>query len=303
MSEGSSHHIPILLLPIVDRLTEVLPDLVKKNGAGVVVDCTLGGGGHASALAKKIADIGLDSQVKVIGNDRDAVAIEAFRQNLGVTVRHGNFSTLAQFLENQSVYGILADLGFSSDQIDDPERGLSFQREGPIDMRLDRSQGKTAFEILRELSEKQLADLIFQHGEERLSRKISSAIKTSLRAKELVNSTTALARLIEYSVPSSYRHGRIHPATRTFQALRIAVNDELGELNALLNDVILNVKTGGRIAILSFHSLEDRMVKQAFKGNGFRSLTKKPIEASELEIRENPRSRSAKLRVAERTEA
>lgn len=304
----SVRHIPILVEPIVSGLTENLSSLVEQFGNGVVVDCTFGGGGHSRELLGKIQELGLSSKVVLLGNDRDPLVMERAQENFREEIKagrlvlhHGPFSTLVKELEDKPVFGILADLGFSSDQVDDPERGLSFQKEGPLDMRMDPSRGKTAFEVLQQLPESRLADLIFEFGEERLSRKIAAVIKTALRKKELVNSTTVLASLIHNHVPPAYRHGRIHPATRTFQALRIAVNDELSELEVLLSDVIMRLKTGGRAAVLSFHSLEDRMVKQAFRGDGFKAVTKKPIEASEEEVKQNPRSRSAKLRIAERT--
>lgn len=301
-----SRHIPILVEPITQGLTENLPALVDAHGSGVIIDCTFGGGGHSKALLDKIKELDLSTRVKILGNDRDPAVIERARQNFGAEIekghlilQHGPFSTVSNS-ETSNIFGILADLGFSSDQVDEPTRGLSFQKEGPLDMRMDPTKGKTAFELIQQMPESRLADLIFEYGEERLSRKIAATIKTAIRKKELVNSTTSLAALIHHNVPPTYRHGRIHPATRTFQALRIAVNEELSELELLLSDVIMSLKTGGRTAILSFHSLEDRMVKQAFRGEGFKIITKKPIEVSEEEVKTNPRSRSAKLRIAER---
>ena len=196
----------------------------------------------------------------------------------------------------------MADLGFSSDQLEDAGRGLSFSREGPLDMRLDPARGQSAREYLARAGEKELADAIFELGEERFSRKIAAAIVRARQEARLPSTTTELAELVARAVPPAARHGRIHAATRTFQALRILVNGELEELDCLLNRVILGVRPGGRVAILSFHSLEDRKVKLAFKDREgpFKPLTKKPIEADEAEISRNPRSRSAKLRIAER---
>jgi 16S rRNA (cytosine1402-N4)-methyltransferase len=193
--------------------------------------------------------------------------------------------------------GVLADLGICSDQLDDPERGLSFQQEGPLDMRLDTSQGETAAQLLARLDQRELADLIYEYGEERYSRRIAKRIIEE-RKKEPIRTTDQLAELVRRCVPRSKGHG-IDPATRTFQALRIAVNDELAALDGLLRKLPAIVKPGGRVGVISFHSLEDRRVKQTFRDSTIWELkTKKPVQASDAEIRNNPRSRSAKLRVA-----
>jgi 16S rRNA (cytosine1402-N4)-methyltransferase len=186
--------------------------------------------------------------------------------------------------------------------MDDPSRGLSFQAEGPLDMRMDPERGISCREYLFRVSEAELEQVLREFGEERFARRIASAIMQSRREKRLPSTTKELAELVVRAIPPAARHGRIHAATRTFQALRIVVNEELNELDCLLNRVILKLKTGGRVAILSFHSLEDRKVKHAFRGKDvpFEPLTKKPIEADEVEVRMNPRSRSAKLRVATR---
>jgi 16S rRNA (cytosine1402-N4)-methyltransferase len=179
---------------------------------------------------------------------------------------------------------------------------LSFQAEGPLDMRLDPSRGMSCREFLAQVSERELEQILLEYGEERFARRIAGAIMQKRREKALPRTTKELSDIVVRAIPSSARHGRIHAATRTFQALRIIVNDELKELDCLLGRVILGVKPGGRVAILSFHSLEDRKVKHAFreKEAPFEPLTKKPIEADEQEVRENPRSRSAKLRIAQR---
>jgi 16S rRNA (cytosine1402-N4)-methyltransferase len=214
-------------------------------------------------------------------------------------------SELEGLLEGKVVLGLMADLGFSSDQIDDPERGLSFLHEGPLDMRLDPSRGVTAREFLAQSNERDIEEVLREYGEERFSKRIASAIFLAKRESRLPETTKELAELVSRAVPPPARHGKIHAATRTFQGLRIQVNEELKELEYLLTRVILKIQPGGRAAILSFHSLEDRQVKHAFKPQGvaehpFQPVTKKPIEADEDELRANPRARSAKLRIAER---
>jgi 16S rRNA (cytosine1402-N4)-methyltransferase len=195
--------------------------------------------------------------------------------------------------------GLLADLGFCSDQLENAARGLSFQQEGPLDMRLDPTLGQTAAEMLNQLEEHELADIIYRYGEERHSRRIARRI-VEARQVQRTETTNQLAELVRKCVPRD-RNSRIDPATRTFQALRIAVNDELGSLERLLSQLGNVVKPGGRVGIISFHSLEDRLVKQAFRdANLWDVLTKKPVTASDEEVRENPRARSAKLRVAKR---
>lgn len=298
-------HIPILMAPIVEALIE--PFLTLSEPAWIL-DCTFGGGGHTSALLDR-----LPPQHGVIGIDQDEGALlrgkirlrKAF-ENGRLKLLHARFGdldieTLAPHLEGKKVYGILADLGFSSDQLEDPARGISFLRDGPLDMRLDPSDGLSAIEFLRTASEKDIANIIYQFGEERHSRRIARLIVESRLIGRLPDTTLAFASLVEKAIPGSTKGGRIHAATRTFQALRIHVNQELRELDNLLGSVILNLEIHGRIAILSFHSLEDRKVKTKLRNDdSFSELTKKPIEAEEDEQQMNPRSRSAKLRIATR---
>jgi len=300
-----TRHVPILNTPILEMLAE---SLIGK-GPAWLIDCTLGGGGHTSAFIDKFnADPAAFSDVKILGVDRDADVLaragERFKTEVEggrLELLHSSFSAIAEEVTSRPTYAVLADLGFSSDQLDDPSRGLSFQADGPLDMRLDPSQGPTCRDLLVRLTERELEKILVEYGEERFARRIAEAIVLARRARALPQTTKQLADLILKAVPPTARHGRIHAATRTFQALRIAVNDELGELDSLLSRVILGVREGGRIAILSFHSLEDRRVKQAFKKDGFEPLTKKPIEADEDEVRRNVRARSAKLRVAVRS--
>jgi 16S rRNA (cytosine1402-N4)-methyltransferase len=310
MSSGASTvHIPILVEPIVQSLLEPFRALSSDATPHWLVDCTLGGGGHTGYFLEAFArEPGL-SRHKVLSFDQDAEAIERARSRFATEIAegrlelvHARFSAAGPYLTERPVLGLMADLGFSSDQLDHADRGLSFLREGPLDMRLDPSRGQSAREYLSHVSEKDLADVIFELGEERYSRRIAGAIIEARRKQALPRSTTELAELILRSVPPPARHQRIHAATRTFQALRILVNEELEELDRLLESVIVNVKPAGRVAILSFHSLEDRKVKMTFRDKDglFVPLTKKPQEADEEEIRRNPRSRSAKLRIAER---
>ncbi len=223
--------------------------------------------------------------------------------DLPVTLIHANFDQLAEVLFNQGIErvdGVLADLGFSSDQLADPNRGLSFRENGPLDMRLDPNTGATAAEYVNELSEAALADVFYEYGEERKSRRIARKI-VERRDQQSFTTTADLADVVRSCLP---RSGKIDPATRVFQALRIAVNDELGALDRLLAQLPRIVKVGGRAGIISFHSLEDRRVKQAFRNaNVWRAVTKKPSEATDEEVARNPRARSAKLRVAIRTES
>jgi 16S rRNA (cytosine1402-N4)-methyltransferase len=274
-----------------------------------ILDCTVGYGGHAELL--------LDSCVpgtKVIGLDRDSGAIDFCRQRLvrfgeRIVLFKGNHRNLKHHLAEagvSSVDGVLFDFGVSSPQLDDPARGFSFQQQGPLDMRMDRTTGLTAAELVNTTPEGEFADIIFQYGEERYSRRIARAIVRE-RARRPIETTGALASVIAGSVPSSYRHGRIHCATRTFQALRIAVNRELESLEPSLRDAADVLAPGGRICAISFHSLEDRIVKHTLRSLAQGSaatlslLTKKPVLPTDEECRANPRARSAKLRVAERS--
>lgn len=259
------------------------------------VDATVGAGGHARLLAQKAGRvIGLDQDPGMLALARPAL------DGLPVTLVHANFDQLLEVLANlgiSAVDGVLADLGFCSDQLADAARGLSFRDDGPLDMRLDPTSGATAADIVNSFSEKALADTIFEFGEERKSRWVAKRIVE--RRKERTFETTAdLADVVRKCVP---RSGNLDPATRVFQALRIAVNDELGSLDRLLASLPAVLKPGGRAGIISFHSLEDRRVKHAFRDRGVWDVrTKKPVEASDTEAASNPRSRSAKLRVAVR---
>lgn len=271
-----------------------------------MVDCTLGGGGHTAKFLEALSREPVLSRHRVLAVDQDPAAVEAARGRFSDEIRSGRlevacarFGDLGEEVRRRPVLGLLADLGFSSDQIEDAGRGLSFQREGPLDMRLDPGGTLTCEALLARLPERELERILRELGEERYSRRIASAIVEARRERALPATTTALADLVRRAVPPSARHGRIHPATRTFQALRIAVNGELEQLDRLLGDVILGLKSGGRVAVLSFHSLEDRKVKRAFRSDAFEALTRKPLEPSEEEIRANPRARSAKLRIAE----
>jgi 16S rRNA (cytosine1402-N4)-methyltransferase len=272
--------------------------------AGLYVDATVGGGGHAEAILEA------HPQARVIALDRDARAIEAARVRLA---RFGDRITLVQSAFGRvrealgalgvgRVAGLCADLGVSSPQLDDAARGMSFRREGPIDMRMDTSEGETALELIARLTDEDLANVLFEYGEERRSRRIARSVKRALADNQL-ESTLDLRRAIVRAV-GPVRVGGVDPATRTFQALRIAVNaelDQLAELLAALPDVVAPDGVG---AILSFHSLEDRLVKRAFhRREVWEPLTKKPLSASEEECIGNPRARSAKLRAARRREA
>ena len=259
---------------------------------GHYLDVTAGGGGHCKLMLRST------DNVRVTALDRDAMAIAAIQARLNsyipqqLTLWQGNF---AEYEPNMLFDGIVADLGVSSPQFDTPERGFSFRHEAPLDMRMDSSDEKTAADIVNYESEKSLADIIYQYGEERFSRRIARNIVQ----KRPFYTTTDLAEAIAASVPGKYRYGKIHPATRTFQALRIAVNRELDSLSSLIEKAPSWLKPNGIIGIISFHSLEDRIVKHGFKNSELlKVITKKPIIPQEAEIKENPRSRSAKLRFA-----
>ncbi|HXG10203.1 MAG TPA: 16S rRNA (cytosine(1402)-N(4))-methyltransferase RsmH [Gemmataceae bacterium] len=287
-------HVPVLSAEVLD--------LLAPAPGQVVVDATVGAGGHARLLAERIGPTG-----RLIGLDQDESMLELARLRLAglpVTLVHSNFDRLRQVLDElgiDAVDGVLADLGVASDQLDAAERGFSFQQPGPLDMRLDPSQGEPAAALLQRLSERDLADLFWQYGEERYSRRIARKI-VETRRRQPLETTTQLAELVRRCVPRPKgRRPTIDPATRVFQALRIAVNDELGALDRLLAALPDCVKPGGRAAIISFHSLEDRRVKHAFRDSTkWEVLTRKPVEASEEEVARNPRARSAKLRVARR---
>ena len=272
-------------------------------GAGTYVDVTLGGGGHSEAI------LAAHPEARVIGVDRDPLALAAATARLApfgarFTAVHGAFSELATHLAALSVErvdAIVADLGVSSPQLDDPSRGMSFRGDGPLDMRMDTTRGETASELIARMDDDALADVLFHFGEERRSRRIARCIKRADLDGQMTT-TTELRRAVIRAVGPA-RVGGVDPATRTFQAIRIAVNRELDELDALLVIARRVLDVGGTLAIISFHSLEDRLVKRAFTDrSAWAPLTKKPVTATDAEQAENPRSRSAKLRAARRVE-
>ncbi len=271
---------------------ELISGLNISEG-GQYLDATVGAGGH-SELILQSAD-----RVELVAIDRDERAIAAAKEKLAnyypqqIQFWQGNFADYQP--EGKLFDGIIADLGVSSPQLDIPERGFSFRHTAPLDMRMDRSESLDAAQIVNHWSEKEIADLIYKYGEERFSRRIAKKIVQ----QRPFQTTTELADAIASSVPGKYRHGRIHPATRTFQALRIAVNNELKSLEIFLDCAPEWLKPGGIIGIISFHSLEDRIVKHRFRNcELLEVITKKPIVAQKDEQRQNPRSRSAKLRLA-----
>lgn len=287
-----STHKPVLLAEVV-RLLNPRPD-------GLYVDCTLGGGGHTEAILRASAPNG-----QVVAFDRDPEAIRRTGKRLashGERLRtiHGSFSDLAAHLGKlgwDGVDGIVADLGLSSDQLGNPERGFSFSLEGPLDMRFDPTGGTTALDLVNELAEDQLADLLWEYGDERRSRAIARRI-----AERRPITTTRELRSAIVSVLGPRRRG-IDPATRTFQALRIAVNQELAALDVFLDQAPRWLRPSGRLIVISYHSHEDRAVKRAFRalaGDEFHVLTKKPLVADARAVADNPRARSAKLRAIER---
>ena len=310
-------HVPVLLKEAIDFLA------VKRGGT--YLDATVGLGGHSYEIARRLGAPG-----HLIGFDKDPAALEQARERLKpinsrsslvvseaaaerpttsdqrpeldwpqITLIHGSFAEAGERVAPASLDGMMADLGVSSLQLNDSARGFSFQAEGPLDMRMNPVSGETAEQVVNHIDERELADVIYEFGEERRSRRIARAIVRSRpirTTKQLVEVISAAAR--------SMKHERIHPATRTFQALRIFVNRELDDLKALLEAAPRVLKPGGRLVTISFHSLEDRIVKDALhdgaKQGWYRLLTKKPVTASEEEIDRNPRSRSAKMRAAEK---
>jgi 16S rRNA (cytosine1402-N4)-methyltransferase len=294
MTIPATVHVPVML-------DEVIAGLSPQPGS-ILVDGTLGGGGHARALADLVGPSG-----RVIAFDRDPAAVERAKElfaDLPVTPIRASYGATRFELDNlgiPNVQGVLLDLGLSSDQLADPERGFSFSLDGPLDLRFDPSDGTPASDVVNHWSEKELADAIFQYGEERFSRRIARVI-VERRRERPIESVREFAELVRRCVPRA-RHGeRIDGATRTFQALRIVVNDELGILERALRMLPDCLQPGGRAAVISFHSLEDRLVKNAFREDPrWKIITKKPLRASDAEVHRNPRSRSAKLRVAERT--
>jgi 16S rRNA (cytosine1402-N4)-methyltransferase len=272
------------------------------------MDCTVGYAGLAARILEQARPGGV-----LIGIDRDQRALDAAHDRLReleglVYLRKGNFADLKEhlaFFGVSSVDGVVFDFGVSSPQLADAGRGFSFLADGPLDMRMDQSSGGTAAEVIHGLSEGELADLIYEFGEERYARRIARVIVRERRVRR-IETTGHLVTLIKQAVPPRYRHGRIHCATRTFQALRIAVNHELEALQPALRQAADVLAPGGRLCAISFHSLEDRIVKNTFRAlsqdpnASFRNLTRRPVTASEEESRSNPRARSAKLRAGER---
>jgi 16S rRNA (cytosine1402-N4)-methyltransferase len=291
-------HVPVLL-------EDALKYLNVRPG-GVYVDATLGLAGHSSEIAKRLGAKG-----RLICFDRDPEAMEAAKAKLNevgaelgsempeVVFEPRAFSEASSRIEPASLDGLLADFGVSSLQLDEAHRGFSFRSDGPLDMRMDTRSGETAGQVVNQEDENELADLIYEFGEERRSRRIARAI---VRARP-ITTTAELAQIVSAAAPSM-KGDKIHPATRTFQALRIRVNNELGEIQSLLKSAGSLLKPGGRLVLISFHSLEDRLVKDAFREAGrtkeFEVLTKKPVVPGEQEQLRNPRSRSAKLRAAEK---
>ena len=302
-SQTSRRHVPVLSQNVIRYLA------VREGGT--YLDCTLGLAGHASQIARLLGPSG-----HLIGFDRDPKALElagerlkALAEELGeamprVTLIGEAFSSVAQHVKSGTLDGLLADFGVSSMQLDEPERGFSFQTDGPLDMRQDTRQGVTAAQVVNEMDESDLANLIYEYGEERRSRRIARAI---VRARP-VTTTGQLARIVAGSAPTmkSDRIRQIHPATQTFQALRIHVNRELDEIKDLLEAAPKLLKSSGRLVVISFHSLEDRIAKDVLREVQARGewtvLTRKPVAADEAETNHNPRARSAKLRAAEKVE-
>ena len=292
MSSEETVHISVLP-------DETIESLAIKAGS-TILDGTLGGGGHTSLAAKLVGSDGL-----VIGLDRDADAItrcESSLKGLPVVLAQSNFADAPEILQQLNITevdAILLDLGLSSDQLEDRERGFSFNSDGPLDLRFDKHSGEPAYRLVQRLKQEHLANLIYEFGEERLSRKIARRL-IAMRNRTKLVSARDIAGVIYGCYPNP-RKQKIHPATRTFQALRIAVNQELKSLEIALRRLPESLRVGGIFSIISFHSLEDRRVKQAFRDDTrLEVLTKKPVTASDAELNRNPRSRSAKLRVARR---
>ena len=295
MGLGGFGHVPVLV--------EEVMTLLRCEPGRTYVDATLGGGGHASEILKRTAPDGV-----VIGMEWDEDALsEATRalKPFGDRVRivRENFIQLPSLMRDESVDGILLDLGLSSIQLEKEGRGFSFRGDSPLDMRMDQRMDQTAADLVNRLSSDELEHIISHYGEERWAKRIAEAI-VQQREREPIRTTEALRKVVYRTIPKRFHSRRIDPATRTFQALRIRVNEELENLKKILDTGWKILKRGGRICVISFHSLEDRMVKQTFrrleKEGEMRILTKKPVTPSEEEQKENPRSRSAKLRCAER---
>lgn len=285
-------------------MSKQVMEFLSPQSSEIIVDCTVGGGGHATEVCKF-----LGPQGRFIGIDQDNNTLDRARRTLEefdskVTLICDNFKNLSQVLDNlgiELIDGILFDLGVSSFQLDNAGRGFSFLREGPLDMRMDQSQGMTAGDMVNNLSAEELARIIFEYGQERWSRRIARGI-VYRREKEVIRTTADLAEIVLKSLPAKRKRSRIHPATRTFQGLRIAVNNELEVLKLALEEALSCLAPAGRIVVISFHSLEDRIVKNIFRDNKQEGkldiLTKRPVCPDDQEIKINPRARSAKLRAA-----
>ena len=291
-SSSNFNHVPIMGKEIIQSLKELPSELTKQ---GLIIDATIGGGGHSAQILENFPGI------KIIGLDQDPMAREAASKRLikfgtRIEIISTNF---ADFSLNEQAICVLADLGVSSHQLDEPSRGFSFRLDGPVDMRMNPEKGLSAAELINTLSEQDLADLIYNLGEEKRSRRIARKIKNDLAENGAYSGTQALSYAIAGCFPPKQRHGRIHPSTRTFQALRIAVNNELESLDRLLEKAPNWLLEDGLFMVMSFHSLEDRRVKSSFKtDNRLKLISKKPLRASPQEIELNPRSKSAKLRIS-----
>ena len=289
----------MLAEPVLAGFAE-LDRLLDQHSKAVLIDCTLGGGGHSALLLEA------HPRLRLIGLDQDPTARAAAAERLApfgdrVQIVATNF---ADYSPVEPVVAVLADLGVSSPQLDVAERGFSFRHDGPLDMRMNPAAGETVAELIERLDETELADLIYAYGEERLSRRIARRLKHDLAEQGSYSGTAALAYAVAGCYPPKARRGRIHPATRTFQALRIAVNDELGVLDRLLEAAPDWLLPGGLFGVISFHSLEDRRVKTAFVSDErLQRITRKAVQATAEEESRNPRSRSARLRLARRRDA
>ncbi|HQO57949.1 MAG TPA: 16S rRNA (cytosine(1402)-N(4))-methyltransferase RsmH [Candidatus Omnitrophota bacterium] len=298
MKDENSKHTPVMLKEVLEYL--------RLPRGGCLVDCTLGLGGHAEAAAAVLGEQG-----RIIGIDRDLDSLQVARRHLeGQPLRcdfvHEDFRKIDVILEQlgvSQVDGILLDLGISSFQLDNPERGFSLMAEGPLDMRMDQDAAFSAYDLINSLSEKELSSILKNYGEERLHNRIARFLVTE-RGHHPIESTSELKEIVLKALPPRYKRQKIHPATRTFQAFRIAVNRELESLEIALDKCIEFLRPGARVAVISFHSLEDRIVKHKFRmlsHTGILALvTKKPFRPSEEEVRDNPRARSARLRVGEK---
>ena len=291
-SSSNFNHVPVMGKEIIQSLKELPSELTQQ---GLIIDATIGGGGHSAQILENFPGI------KIIGLDQDPIAREAASKKLikfgtRIKIISTNF---ADFSLSEQAICVLADLGVSSHQLDEPSRGFSFRLNGPIDMRMNPEEGSSAAELIETLSEQDLADLIYKLGEEKRSRRIARKIKNDLAENGPYSGTQDLSYAIAGCFPPKQRYGRIHPSTRTFQALRIAVNNELGSLDSLLLKAPNWLSENGLFIVMSFHSLEDRRVKSSFKtDNRLKMLSKKPMRASPEEIELNPRSKSAKLRIS-----